>query len=237
VYIGEPCTIEGNQNRGNRTVTDGGGIYMGGNKTLVRRNTILENIAGDHGGGIYIVNDNLGGGSPREVEVAENLIIENTSLGLDNNIDCSGGGIRVSGGAWVHHNTIIFNHAESIRFPAGGGICLTDTRSGTLIENNLIYGCNEGGVVAAKRLAEPYEAVVRRNLLFGNGQMEIYNEDPEWWRLQLEENVFENPLLCIDGLGSEGTVAENSPALTQPWGVIGATAEPGCGPVGIVRER
>ena len=45
-----------------------------------------------------------------------------------------------------------------------------------------------------------------------------------------EGNLFLDPLFCDTTATSTGAVAENSPALTDSLGVIGAVSTPGCGP-------
>jgi hypothetical protein len=110
---------------------------------------------------------------------------------------------------------------------------------GTVVESNLIYHNSEGGIVAywwasGKRHA----ARAVRNLLFANGAVDVHNNRPNEFDLILQDNLFADPQLCVDGLGSDGSVAEGSPALMQPWGAIGAVEKPGCGPADItLREN
>jgi len=231
LVLSEACIVERNVIVGNQAGKDGGGLHVARGRVVLLRNLIAENVAGDHGGGIYITNSGYSAVPPGEIVIGQNLVVGNSALGVDGFTDCSGGAIWVYGGAWVHHNTILFNQAESREFPAAGGVCLFNTGGGTVIEYNLIYGSNEGGVVASRPFQRPFEADVLRNLLFNNGPVDIYELDPEWWDLRLVENIFEDPRLCVEGRDSDGGVAANSPALTQTWGVIGAVGEPRCGSV------
>jgi len=224
--LGAPCIVRGNVIRSNMTQQgDGGGLRLIGSATI-QQNIFFANQAGDHGGGMYVIND----GPSVDVDISRNLFVANQAHGGDNISDCSGGAIWVDGAATIHKNTIVFNEAESRVYPAAGGICLKQPRSGMLVERNILYGNAEGGLVATQLAAQSWTAAVWRNLLFENDGQDIYNAFPETITLDLEENLFENPLLCDPTRETGGDLAGASPALNQPYGVIGAVAEPGCGP-------
>jgi len=229
--LASPCLVEGNEIVNNEAGRDGGGLLLVATRMVVWRNIIARNKAGDHGGGVYIWKG-FEPPPPGSTEIAENLIVGNSAWGVDNFVDCSGGAIWVSWGAWIHHNTIIFNDADSRIFPGAGGICLyCSTVQGSLVESNVIYHNTEGGIVAfSLRSDQECAAEVIHNLLFLNDPEDVYNNQPEEFALHLQENILKDPLLCLDKPESNGSVAENSPALSQEWGVVGAVAEPGCGP-------
>jgi len=213
-------------------------MYISGPVTI-QDNLFLENVASDHGGGIYVANS-----GPRvptsQIDIYENVFVSNQALGLDQGFDCSGGAIWVSGGAHIHENTIAFNYADSQNYPAAGGICLVNSDPDMVIEKNIIFQNGEAGLVAW-RYSGSWGASVLRNLFYANDYQDIYNQAPNDIALYIVENLFEDPMFCILGSGSRGELAGTSPALNQPYGVIGAVAEPGCDPYpgtwGSIRGR
>jgi len=226
INIGAPCIIQDNVIRGNATGTgDGGGLYLIGNvgKVIIRRNLILENHAADHGGGLYLANNS--GGDPTLIAVNENVILGNTASGSEGPSYGTGGGVWMKGGAILVHNTLAFNLAQTTGSGlAGGGCCLLRTRPGTLIRYNIFYKNLEGGIVTD----DLSTAQLVRNLLFANEVVDI--EIPGTPPITQEGNLFLDPLFCDTTATSTGALAENSPALTDSLGVIGAVSTPGCGP-------
>ena len=225
--LGE-CQVRRNIIRGNTTGKgDGGGLYIDG-PAIIQENLFLENVAADHGGGIYVTNSQATLAS--EIDISGNVLIANQGLGLDGPGDCSGGAIWIQGAAYVHENTIAFNKASGLdTFLEGGGICLYAPSSDLLVERNVMYRNMGGGLVTIALYGE-WEATIRRNLLYENEGEDINNISPSLITLHLEENLFEDPLFCIIGIDSRGDLAGSSPALDQSYGVIGAVAEPGCAP-------
>jgi len=223
------CIIRRNVIRGNSTSEgDGGGIRLGDVRATIQDNLFLENVAGDHGGGIYVTNTHA---IPAlDIDVAWNLFLSNQAEGKGGVSDCSGGAMWVEGGAHVHQNTIAFNDAEGQSYPAGGGICLLQPTSDALIERNILFNNGATGLVASQFVAMNWGASVCRNLFFNNNGYDIYNGFPETIILNLQENLFSDPIFCIIGSDSRGELAGISPALNQRYGVIGAVGEPGCGP-------
>ena len=225
VDISGPCIIQDNVIRGNATGTgDGGGLYLIGDvgKVIIRRNLIVENHAMDHGGGIYI-------GTFTEVpgmtEIYDNVILHNVASGQDGGFDSSGGGMWLYRDAYVHHNTIAFNHAASSRgHLPGGGMVVQYCSSATRIEFNLIARNGEGGFVAEYRAA----CQLTHNLIFGNDVTDVDRDMTT--SVDITNNLFLDPLFCDTTATSTGALAENSPALTDSLGVIGAVSTPGCGP-------
>jgi hypothetical protein len=225
INIGAPCIIQDNVIRGNATGTgDGGGLYLIGDvgRVVIRRNWISDNTAADHGGGVYIATFLA---DPTMTEVSQNLILNNNAYGLDGGADCSGGGVWIEGGAVVKQNTIAFNTAENLGLvPAGGGCCLENSVSGTTVSMNILYKNVGGGLMATERAF----GEERNNIIFKNGQNELYIEATA--QIAQGGDFFVDPLFCDTTATSTGAVAENSPALTDSLGVIGAVAMPGCGP-------
>ena len=223
INIGDACIIRNNTIRGNMTHKgDGGGIYLlfPHYDVLIRNNTIIENVAGDHGGGIYVAVDPVG--TPGSVKVTGNVIVANTALASEGGFDCSGGGVWIAGGASVTGNTVAFNRAFGVDFPTGGGICLRGTVEGTVLERNLIYRNTQGGVEVDTRS----HASLVHNLLFDNARGDMFIRTPE--TVHLDGNVFVDPLFCDTTETSLGELAAESPALHQSFGVIGAVDTPSC---------
>jgi len=224
--LGAPCIVRRNVIHANITEHgDGGGLRLVG-WAKIQQNVFLANQAGDHGGGMYVIND----GPADNVDISGNLFVSNHAHGGDHISDCSGGAIWIDGAANIHGNTMVFNEAESRVYPAAGGICLKQPRSGMLVERNIIYNNVEGGLVATQLSAQKWGVAVWRNIFFQNDGQDIYNAFPGTITLDLQENVFEDPLFCDPTIDTRGELAGTSPALNQPYGVIGAVAEPGCGP-------
>jgi len=226
INVGHAAIIQRNTIEKNSTGGDGGGIYLLVNVPfiIIRDNLFLENRAGDHGGGAYLT------GTGR-TDLYGNLFIGNKSSthGLPG---CSGAAIFASrevGGELIHihHNTLIFNDAVNIGgSPAAGGICVGWYTGHVVIENNLIHG-NEGGGVATWAEGRKFgTASITHNLISENGGTDIWNSHPEL--VEVVENIFVDPILCDGVNNTSGRVAVGSPALTQPFGVIGAFPEPGC---------
>lgn len=228
LHLGAQCIVRNSEIIGNSTNRgDGGGIRMNVISGQVLNNIFASNVAGDHGGAVYTISR----GGERSVELAGNVFVGNSALGIEGISDCSGGAIWAEGGAHIHENSIIYNYAKNVTPPAGGGICLLHPATGMLVERNVIVGNTEGGLVLAQLLSSgTWGAIVRRNLFYANSVTDIHNNFPESITLTLDDNLFENPLLCILGVDSRGEVADNSPALLQPYGVIGAVPVAGCGP-------
>jgi hypothetical protein len=91
---------------------------------------------------------------------------------------------------------------------------------------NIIAFNSECGI-SSNALSIGLEALIARNLVYGNQPFEFHSAFPVF---NLEENVYEDPVFCEDGVEGGGKVAGISPALSQSFGVIGAFSAPGCGP-------
>ncbi len=223
INIAGPCIIQDNVIRGNSTGTgDGGGLYLLGTvgHVVIRRNLIVENHAMDHGGGLYLAADLF---DPSLTDISDNVILDNVALGQDSAFDSSGGGIFLDNEAYIHNNTIAFNHAGSSRgYLPGGGMVVQYCSSATRIESNVIYGNGEGGFVAERRAS----CQVVHNLIYGNAVTDVDRDMTT--HIDVTDNLFVDPLFCDTTAASTGALAANSPALTAGSGVIGAVAEPGC---------
>ncbi len=182
-------------------------------------NRILENKAGDHGGGVECALGTPAG----EMEIAGNLIAGNTALG-GGHVQFSGGGISLYGGSfWVHHNTIVGNDARGYPDPSWGGGGIAVLKSGTkLIENNIIAYSTYGGGIRCESIAT-FE--LRNNLAWSNIGGDGNGLCTDW--TSTNDNLAADPLFCDMNAG-DYSLAENSPALTHPAGPIGAFPIAGC---------
>ncbi len=232
IDIGSACVIRRNVIRRNRTEEgDGGGVYQGSNDTNIHilDNVFIDNVAADKGGGLHLGTNSFFA-SPREIEVARNLFVGNEAHGKDVGVRiriCRGGAIFASGVFWIHHNTILFNAADTpFVSPSAAAVCLSNGDEEKLFEHNLVYG-NDGGGVAGSVASGSGSAALSWNLIFNNPGGDSLSVENDF-TFTLQENIFEDPLLCTDDETTDGSVAVNSPALLHPAGPIGAVAEPGC---------
>jgi len=228
INIAWKCVIRNNEIRGNQTGHgDGGGLYYYNSPVpiLIENNLIRGNVAADHGGGIHLAAPFYNSPPASDLQIIGNILIGNEAHN-DLAEDCSGGAIFSYGGAVIRGNTIAFNVAENVVPPPAGGICVWAPRAGTIIENNVIQGNSLGGVVA--RLAQsPWAVTLLHNLLFANAGADVV-ADPE--AIEETEDLYSDALFCTEGPTSLGELAGNSPALSSPYGIIGAVSVPGCGP-------
>jgi len=216
--------IVGNYVAGNEARDgDGGGIYY---RTLddgavIRNNTVVNNRAGDHGGGIYVWNNNVGA---LQVEISWNLVSGNYAGGKEGTGN-SGGGIWLwQTQAWVHHNTIVGNSGDGPNNAYGGGIVMEQPGNPT-IERNIIAFSTKGGGIWCGNGATP---MIRDNLAWQNAGSNGVKDCPTWW--QSNGNVIDDPHFC-DMAGGDFRVASNSGVMTHPAGPMGVYSSPGCGPV------
>ena len=209
---------------------DGGGVYYEnvplGGIPLVRGNLIEANLAGDHGGGIYVAQ--IGSGGPIEIEISHNLIWKNYAKGSFPITPNSGGGIWLwETIAWVHNNTIVQNTGDGPTDGYGGGIVIERVGS-PLIEKNIVAFSEKGGGIWCDSESTP---TIRNNFAWQNIGGDGVGTCSDWW--QSEGNVIDNPYFC-DMAGGDFRVASNSGVITHPAGPLGAFPIPGCGPVSIL---
>jgi parallel beta helix pectate lyase-like protein len=217
--------IEGNHARDG----DGGGIYYAifGDGAVIRHNTVINNIAGDHGGGVYIGDGQTT--SSMDVEISWNLVANNTANGRAQ-VQNSAGGIWLwATNAWVHHNTIVENTGNGPNEAYAGGLAI-DGPGSPLIEQNIIAFNTRGGGIWCANGATP---VIRNNLAWQNVGGDGVRDCADWW--QSNGNTIGNPYFC-DMAAGDFTVAPNSGVMTHPAGPLGAFPNPGCAPVAVRRS-
>jgi hypothetical protein len=203
---------------------DGGGIFYRGRYDggVIRNNIIMNNRAGDKGGGILV--SSLV--QYMSVEVSWNLIAGNVSNSQEQTGN-SGGGIKLAQtNAWVHHNTIVNNSGYGTTDSQGGGIVAYFGGS-PVIEKNIIALSGVGGGIWCDAMTTP---IIRNNLAWQNQPADGVGDCPTWW--QSDGNIVTDPYFC-DPASGDYSVAQNSPALTNPYGPLGAFRLPGCGPVAV----
>jgi len=206
---------------------DGGGIYYRSfdNGAVIRGNTVINNRAGDHGGGIYVA---LVGSPPPalQVEISWNLVAYNVAHGSAIT-GVSGGGIHlIETNAWVHHNTIVGNEGGGTANTLGGGIGIE--RIGTpLIEKNIIAYSTQGGGINCVGGATP---TIQNNLAWQNAGGDGVGDCATWW--QTNGNIVADPAFC-DTLSGDFHLHQDSPAITHVAGPLGVYPIPGCGPVPV----
>ena len=209
---------------------DGGGIYYRSfdNGAVIRGNVVINNRAGDHGGGIYAALVN----SPPpalQIEISWNLVANNVAPGSAIT-GVSGGGIHlIETDAWVHHNTIVGNEGGGTPNTLGGGIGVERIGS-PLIEQNIIANTIQGGGVNCVGGATP---IFRNNFAWQNVGGDGVGTCASWW--QANGNVIDNPYFC-DMANGDYTVASNSGVMTHPAGPLGVYAIPGCAAVSVQRS-
>ena len=219
--------IDNNLICGNTARYDGAGLLClllhGG--AVITRNVIRGNSSGDHGGGIYFAFWSSSSG--RNVEIAFNIIDQNSAGGIENTGNSGGGIWLFSTDAWVHHNTIVGNTGDGPSAAYGGGIVIEQPGSPTIEQNIIAFNAKGGGIWCGFG-ATP---VIRNNLAWQNVGGDGVMDCPNWW--QSDGNVVDNPYFC-DLSNQDYTVASNSGVITHPAGPLGAFPTPGCGPVSIL---
>jgi predicted outer membrane repeat protein len=208
---------------------DGGGIAVFArlDGIVIRENWIEGNVAGDHGGGIEVIGRGGSPDFPLDIEITKNVILENTARASEFTGE-SGGGMELSGtDAWVHHNTIVGNTGFALAGTFGGAIVVFYDSS-PVIELNIIAHTVSGGGIYCLSGTQP---TIRNNLAWDNAGGEGWGACSNWWHEN--GNVYADPLLC-DWKSGVYTVAENSPALTNPAGPMGAFDSPGCAQVSVM---
>ena len=198
---------------------DGGGIYLvtAYDGAIIRGNVIHSNVVGDHGGGIHVAN----GGLPINLEIAYNLIWNN-SAGGQGATGGSGGGIWArQTNAWIHHNTIVENTGLGPSSDYGGGI--TVQHAGTpVIEQNIIAFTQAGAGIRCVNGSTP---VIRNNLIWENTGGHAAGDCTGW--PGTDGNTVADPAFC-DPENGDFTVAEESPGMVHTAGPLGAFPVPGC---------
>jgi len=209
---------------------DGGAMFIhpGSGQVLIEGNQFIRNVAGDHGGGIAAWQyQNYHGVS--WVDIRRNLFVENEAKGLDSRGNNGvGGAIHVSGlHGTITENTIVKNRA----YPLCGGSGITfyldpqympSPVGAWIVERNIIAYNLDGGITCTMG-AEDY---AKNNLLYqnvhdfgcGNGSCDSS---------VVRDNWVGDPMFCDPDAG-DWHVNENSPAILNPIGPLGAFPVPGC---------
>jgi hypothetical protein len=217
---------------------DGGAIFIWPecDRVLIEGNQFTGNVAGDHGGGIAAWQyQNYNGVS--WVDIRHNLFERNEAHGLDSRYDNGiGGAIHISGlHGTITENTIVRNRA----YPLCGGSGITfyidpnympNPVGPWIVERNIIAFNLDGGI-SCRLGAEDY---AKNNLLFqnvhdfgcGSGLCDSS---------VVRDNWVGDPMFCDPDAG-DWHVQENSPAILNPIGPLGAFPVPGCGTPDVSRK-
>jgi hypothetical protein len=217
--------VRGNVFRGNHCVADGGGVWvwMLRGQFFLTNNEFFDNVAGDHGGGVYA------SGSPSTLPytIERNLFVGNRTTGVGHIGDSgSGGGIAalVMRGV-ISHNTLVGNDGHHLTHSGGGGMLLWGTGTDLVIFGNIVALNWECGVSC---WGDGTTATMGPNLLWANDGGDLGTgpgECPSSW---IDVLLLADPLFC-DPENGDHRVASNSPAVDGEE-VMGAFSEPGCGP-------
>lgn len=229
INIAGPSIITNNLIENNFTEHgDGGGLYYHSSPgpIIIHMNYICNNIASDHGGGIYMAASFPNSPGPTELQITQNIIIGNEASERIAG-DGAGGGVWIFGGANLFGNTIAFNVGESAQFPPIGGVDIVAPRVGSVLEANIVQG-NHGGGIALLHNLQSVIVTLKHNIVYSNELTDIY--DPNH-AINDIDNISVDALFCTEGALSRGELAVNSPALLSPFGILGAVSTPGCGPV------
>lgn len=123
-YTGAGSTnVNNNVIQGNQAIL-GAGCFAQNSEAIYRLNQIIENVASNSGGGLYLLNSS-------EATIQENFInLNRANSTLENN---GGGGLFVSSSnATIRNNTVTNNTAN-----AGGGLYLFSFSNANVEENNV----------------------------------------------------------------------------------------------------
>jgi hypothetical protein len=221
--------IDGNLVEKNTAIRgDGGGIWILNSvppiDLEISNNRIKSNRAGDHGGGVIAVC-----AISDELNIHHNLVAGNEAGGSSGG-DFSGGGFWVSGGTcWIHHNTVVGNAGRGGDASYGGGGFALRAPGVYYFDHNLVAFATYGGGMNCE---DGVNIVFQDNLGWDNIEGDGNGGCADW--TSVNGGVVADPLLCDRQQGNYH-VAEDSPALTQLGGPIGAYPDPGCPPVPVER--
>ncbi len=208
----------------NQAHADGAGIWYWATKgnPVIEGNQFLDNVAGDHGGGIY-----LGGNHAlTQVSVLGNLFVRNRTIGTGFFGD-TGSGAAIAAlqtDGVIAHNTIVDNDGHHLTLYGGGGLLLWQTRLGMIVQDNIIADNQQCGIACWDRGTT---ATMRRNLVWHNSGGDLgsgYGTCPRAWA---DSMIVADPLFC-DPASGDYHLAAGSPAI-QGKEVMGAFSEVGCG--------
>jgi len=224
------AVIRGNVFRNNRCGADGGAIWgwtLYGSVTI-EDNEFWENVAGDHGGGVYASDP----GAADPYLIRGNLFVRNrtTGDGFSFISGGSGGGVAaIAVGGTIERNTFFGNDGQHVAVDGGGGLLLSGTAADLRVAQNIIADSKQGGIACWRGATATMEV----NLLWSNEGGDLGSgsgECPSEW---LTVVLIDDPLFCCPAM-DDYTVAVNSPALTGEE-VIGKYGDPGCGVASVER--
>ena len=206
---------------------DGGGVYTVGyahSSFRIQGCMIYDNVADDHGGGIYCFTDTGGEGS---ITISGNVLSGNTGHALGGTGDCGGGiwctDIRGS----ISNNTFVHNRSETPGHEVLGGSIATVNCPSLAITNNILAYTLEG---AAIRCVGSAPTTISGNIFWANTGGSATGSCQG---LDLvTANAVVDPLFCDTTFASFG-LAANSPAFTLPGGYRGANSAPACAEVPV----
>jgi hypothetical protein len=203
---------------------DGGGVWVLSNKSGLEfsDNFVIQNTAADHGGGFYEAS--FVSGMHFSSTVTRNLFYGNQANAAGQT-GTSGGGLWLrASNCQVFQNTFIANSGSGPG-AQGGNIAIEASGSPRFERNIIALAASGGGVACTGGSPTFVDNIVWQNA-GGNGTSLCTN----WYTTG--GNLVVDPLLCSPDM-ADGSVAENSPALTHPSGIIGANPTSGCPGVAV----
>jgi len=223
---GAIAEVTGNRFQANESTFDGGGIYifMGSPGTAtIRDNEFIENVAGDHGGGIEA---GQSGSRSAPLQIEGNLFVRNEAHGEDGRDDTgTGGGISMRGWAGtIAHNTFVGNIGTGRSSCTGGAILVAQNDKGVRIEKNIIAS-SLSCAIACRFSGSNID--ILNNLFWSNAPTDV-GDPPNCLGDWEPTNLFQDPLFCDPG-SDDYHVRSDSPAITG-GNQVGAYLNPGCEP-------
>jgi hypothetical protein len=216
VWLNMSAMIQNNHFTENTTVEGDGGaiaVLVNSGTQTIQRNIIDHNVAGDHGGGIYLASAS----SPAPTaEVSFNLIWSNQANG-ESWTTLSGGGIWISGvNSHVFRNTIVGSVASK-----GGAIAVRNNVPCIIDRNILAFSTSPTNQACELWCDSPTGVVRTGNILWG----EPWYPDPACGACESgfteAGNAHADPRLC-DWQSGDMSIASDSPAARDGVAYAGA---------------
>lgn len=205
---------------------DGGGIWglPIRESTEIRGNHIYKNHTQDHGGGLYI-----GSAEVVDITVTGNIVDGNVADGHEG-ADGTGGGVWLAYcSGRVENNTIVANTGNAST-PCGMGQLALENEVQVQVRANVIAFASVGTGITCAHQPQPY---LKYNVFWANPLGSLCESCNPAIMLDTT-NVVMDPEFC-DLDGDLRGVAEKSPLVTSPIGVIGASPYVYCGEAGKSR--
>jgi len=211
--------VTNNTFRNNSCADDGAAVwgYFIDSAPVIEGNLILENHAGDHGGGLHIVSY----GDP--VVISSNVIARNSASGASPYDTTAGGGMLLGGVAGlVSHNTIVDNRGdEGSVCSEGDGIVFENVTHNLGVKENIIslsQGC--------PLICDGSSPFFGPNLIWVNASPDLGGCEGA-----LAKAIIADPLFCSPET-DDFSLSANSPAFVGGK-ALGAIETPGCGAVPV----